>query len=212
MPKVKWTVEKVSEGFKLFFNEYGKYPTANEIDDYEFLPTSRQIQRSFGGLISLRKIIGLPIEDYASGSERSKVAQYLNRRGRSCEYTVLDLLQRNFKEHFIHIERPVNVNFNMNSKDRFDFYVYANPVNFAIDVFATRDIRCFIKVMNIKEKKYKNVATRGDCLYFVYFSSYDLKSKINGWLSRKRASLPDNWKILNFDQFKEELVIYTGRD
>ncbi|MFH0969597.1 MAG: hypothetical protein V1804_03765 [Patescibacteria group bacterium] len=216
MPKIKWNLEKVREGFKKFHEEYGRYPTSNEIDDFKHLPSARQIQRSLGGLVSLRKEIGLSVENYSSGEERSKISTDLGKRGKNCEYLVYDFLKGIFKESFVHVERPISICSDMNSEDwgrnRFDFYVYAKPNNFAVDVFGTRDFRCFLKVMNIKEGKYKMTKKmkRGEWLYFVYFSDFNLKDRINLWLSRKRELMPANWKILNFDEFKEEIRSYKS--
>ncbi|MES2971937.1 MAG: hypothetical protein V4702_06475 [Patescibacteria group bacterium] len=49
-PKGIWTIEEIKAGFEAFVKDYGRYPTALEIDAYEFLPSSRSLQRSYGGL------------------------------------------------------------------------------------------------------------------------------------------------------------------
>jgi len=210
MFEIKWTLEKIRDGFEKFFEEYKRYPTAYDIDDSKYLPSSRQIQRSFGGLVSLRKKLGLPVENYTTGKERSETASDINKRGRSYEYITYELLRNFFQEIFIHIERPVNINFNMNSKDRFDFYVYAKPNNFAIDVFGTQDIRHLINTMNLKEKKYEKSLREGEWLYFVYFSNFNLRDNIDIWLSRRGKTMPTNWKILNWDDLKEEIKKYKS--
>ncbi|OHA45886.1 MAG: hypothetical protein A3A80_04405 [Candidatus Terrybacteria bacterium RIFCSPLOWO2_01_FULL_44_24] len=45
-----WDLEKIKQGFDLFYKENGRYPTTFDVDDYKYLPSSRQIQRNFGGL------------------------------------------------------------------------------------------------------------------------------------------------------------------
>ena len=50
-----WTKENILNGLRKFFDDTGRYPTATEIDQNEYLPSSRQIQRAFGGLRNLRK-------------------------------------------------------------------------------------------------------------------------------------------------------------
>jgi hypothetical protein len=47
--KEVWTKENLIDGFKKFFDEHQRYPIAEEIDDSEYLPSSRQIQRASGG-------------------------------------------------------------------------------------------------------------------------------------------------------------------
>lgn len=179
-----WTLEKTKEGFEKFYEEFERYPMANEVDDFDYLPSSRQIQRNFGGLVSLRRSLGLSIENYGEGASRSKIATHVNERGVAFEIEVRDYLQEKFNDPFVHIERPVH----MNSKDRFDFYVYAKPMNFAIDVFGTTDIRCLIKVMNMKEARYRkvNILKENEKLYFIYFSDFDLKNRIGEWMKSKR--------------------------
>jgi len=198
-----WTLEKVKEGFAKFYADFGRYPTSNEVDDFDYLPSARQIQRNWGGLIPLRKQIGLDIESYGSGEARSKIALNINDRGRKLGIIVRDYLQEKFGEPFVHIERPVH----MNSKDRFDFYVYAKPKNFAIDVFGTTDIRCLIKVMNMKESRYKkdNILKNGEFLYFIYFSEYELREDIEKWIIRKKNKFLPNWKLINFNSFKKDI-------
>lgn len=203
-----WTLEKTKEGFEKFHEEFGRYPKANEVDDFDYLPSARQIQRNFGGLVLLRKNMGLDIEDYSSGESRSKIATRINKRGVGFEIEVRDYLQEKFKDPFVHIERPVH----MSSKDRFDFYVYAKPVNFAIDVFGTTDIRCLIKVMNMKEVRYRkiNMLKDDEKLYFIYFSEFDLKDRILEWVARKKLKFPENWKLLTFDEFKKEILYFSS--
>lgn len=203
----KWTIAKIKDGFDKFFNENNRYPTANEIDDFAYLPSSRQIQRAWGGLVQLRKSLGLPIENYCAGETRSKTAAEINKRGKDFEILVRNYLWEKFSEPFVHIERPLS----NSSKDRFDFYVYAKPKNFAIDVFATSDIRILIKIMNIKEKKYRktNILRGDEYLYFIYFSENNLSDAINKWVNRRKGDLPSNWKILDFENFKNEITAYN---
>ena len=205
-----WTLEKVKEGFDKFFKEYGRYPTSNEVDDFDYLPSARQIQRIWGGLVPLRKQLGLSVESYGRGSSRSKMAIGFVARGKKLEIIVRDFLQAKFKEPFVHIERPVHES----SKDRFDFYVYAKPKNFAIGVFGAGDIRKAIKNINMNENRYvkDNILGVDEMLYFIYFSEYDLKDRLNEWLSRKKKKFSENWKLVTFDEFKKEIGGYGSYD
>lgn len=55
---MKWDKEKIKEGFENFYKENGRLPTAPEVDNLDYLPSSRTIQRSFGGLQKIRKDLG----------------------------------------------------------------------------------------------------------------------------------------------------------
>lgn len=207
-----WTLAKVRDGFEKFYKLYNRYPTAYDVDDFDFLPSSRQIQRKFGGLVNLRKELGLNIENYSEGETRSNKVASFNIRGRKYENTIFNLLKEKFDEKFIHIEKPTIKDLSekeYNSKDRYDFYVYAKPSNFAVDVFGTEDERGVLKIINIKEKKYKK-ADMSEDLYFVYFGNNVNKNKIDRWLDYKGSNFPSNWKILDSDDFKNELLKYSS--
>lgn len=204
MFKEKWTLEKVRFGFDKFYELYSRYPTAYDVDDFDFLPSSRQIQRRFGGLLNLRKELGLKIENYSRGEERSKIALRVNKEGKNCESTVFDLLKLSFDEKFIHIEKPISSDY----KNRCDFYVFAKPENFLIDVFSTNDVRNLVKIMNIKEKSYGKADIKEN-LYFVYFGEVD-KAKMSQWLLNKRIKIPSNWIIICFNDFKREVLKYSS--
>lgn len=208
----EWTLEKVRTGFENFFNLHNRYPTTYDVDDFDMLPSSRQIQRKFGGLVSLRRKLGLEVEHYNYGEERSiKVANF-NTRGRKYENVIFNLLKNNFDEKFIHIEKPT-IQFKntseYNSKDRYDFYVYAKPSNFAIDVFGTDDVRGLVKILNIKEKKYRKT-TSLEKLYFVYFGNNINREKLENWMRNKKNKFPTNWHIYDVDEFKKELANYSS--
>lgn len=209
--KVEWTLENIKSGFERFYDIHGRYPNAYDVDDFDFLPSARQIQRRFGGLVNLRAKLGLEIKSYSCGKERSDKVSFFNKRGIKCENAMLDVLRKHFDEKFIHIEKPTNKEGtdSYDSKDRYDFYVYAKPNDFAIDVFATDDIRRLIKIMNIKEKKYRRISSDAD-LYFVYCGEGVDGSKLIEWLKNRRTELPSKWMIVDSDNFENELKNYSS--
>src|SRR5437870_8408763 len=85
LTKSPWTKENLLSGLNKFYSEFGRYPTALEIDTYEYLPTSRHIQRAFGGLVRLRSELGLEIADYTKGQTRSAMATLIGQRGNKLE-------------------------------------------------------------------------------------------------------------------------------
>jgi len=116
-----WTAEKIKDSLERFNCENGHYPTVTEIDQTSYLPSSRQIQRRFGGLKCFRKTSGYSITDFSSGKERSKIAGRSGKTGRSGEKIVEKMLVDHFGEEFVHIEKIWG-----QTKQRLDFYVY-NP-------------------------------------------------------------------------------------
>lgn len=74
-----WTSEQLKIGFLKFYELHGHYPTSHEVDAFEFLPSSRSMQRRFGGLVEVRKALELKSSpDFRTGtysSERAKKNQ-----------------------------------------------------------------------------------------------------------------------------------------
>ena len=66
-----------------------------------------------------------------------------------------------------------------------------------------------IKILNIKEKKYRKVIT-SENLYFIYFGDNVNTKKVDSWLVNKHNRLPENWYILDLDDFKKEVTNYTS--
>lgn len=202
----KWTKEKIQEGFDKFFTENGRYPTALEIDAYGFLPSSRQIQRAFGGLVKLRQDLGLEITNFGIGNERSKIATIVNHRGRNLEKKVEQVLIEHFGEHFVHIEKPLNkyyiggANSDQNNKFRADFFVYAKNYQFCIDVFYASNWYNFVNIMNIKKPNYTGLKID------VYLVNMNDGLQLTGeriatYKKKRLTQLEPNIRIMNQDIF-----------
>ena len=54
----QWTAEKIKEGFDRFIKEKGRLPKSAEIDELNYLPNRKFIERNFGGLEKLRGELG----------------------------------------------------------------------------------------------------------------------------------------------------------
>ncbi|HEX8974865.1 MAG TPA: hypothetical protein VF817_05315 [Patescibacteria group bacterium] len=201
----QWTLEKVKEGFEKFLQINGRYPAAYDIDDCEFLPSSRQIQRIFGGLVNLRKTFSLPIENYTKGQEGSEKAIRINETGKRCELLIFELLKDRFDEKFVHIEKPLDRAY----KNRYDFYVYAKPFNFAVDVFSTDDSRSLVNIMNLKAKKYQRSINHKEKLYFVCFEDNLDWKRVEKWLANRKNPFPKNWAVMDTDLFEKEILKYA---
>jgi hypothetical protein len=148
-----WTLENIADGFKKFFADEGRYPTADEVDAFDFLPTSRQIQRAFGGLRELRAKLNLHILDYGCGESRSKIAHEVNFRSNLGEREIERSLIEKFGEYFVHVEKLIK-----KGKSRADFVVYAKNYTFAVDVFHPRSLLNLKKIVNIKQDKYESIS------------------------------------------------------
>lgn len=130
--KILWTKEKINEAFQKFINENGYMPTAREIDELPYLPSSRQLQRKFGGLPKIRENLGYKDIHLGKGVYRSKIANAVGKRGRLNELKLEKILKDIFGEPFVHAEKRYGI-----SGMRLDFYVYCPTGNFGVDIFET---------------------------------------------------------------------------
>jgi len=93
-----WTSNKIKDGFERFIKENGRLPLAPEIDLLDYLPSSRQIQKKFGGLEKLRHQLGYKDTHFGKGAYRSAIATRVNHRGRNEELSLEKVLREIFGE------------------------------------------------------------------------------------------------------------------
>jgi hypothetical protein len=188
--KGEWTIEKIKEGFDRFLLENGRLPIAPEIDSLDYLPSSRQIQRKFGGLEKLRTIIGYTDTHFGRGSFRREISNKTGVKGRSTEIELEKILKEKFGEVFVHTEKIFE-----DLKYRVDFYVYSPDGNFGVDVFYTETMRDLQKNINIKINKYQKFP----CQLFLVVGNDEFKQEsLNEYMANKRKSLPQNTTIFAF--------------
>jgi hypothetical protein len=174
-----WTVENLKDGLQYFFDQNKRYPTVKEVDVFEYLPTSRTIQRSFGGMVELRKILGLntPL-NHTSGETSANVAREADNRAKQYEEKLYFELITKIPEVRVHehkIIRPGNT--------AADFFIYRTDTDgIVIDLFYAMDMHSLAGIINIKMKKYLDVKHP---VYFVLvgnfqISQYEIDEKV-GW-------------------------------
>lgn len=184
-PKTKWVLEKIKAGFDDFYAKNGRWPTALEIDSHAILPSSRQIQRKWGGLKGLRQLLNLPILDYTSGDIRRDTARFIGTRGKDSEANLQKMLIDRFGEVFVHMEKPFNMR-----RNYVDFFVYAKNYSFGVDAFYAIGLKSFQGTIRIKQQSYKNTP------FDVYFVSMNPDiSQIQIETLIKNKKIPFNAKI-----------------
>ncbi len=193
----QWTIEKIKEGFERFRCENGRLPIAPEIDKLDYLPSSRQIQRKFGGLEKLRAVFGYKDTHFGKGSYRSDIANRTNKKGRDAELSLEKILREKFQEVFVHTERIFD-----DSKIRVDFYIYCPDGDFGIDVFYTETMRDLQKNINIKIDKYQKFPHQ---LFFVVANEKFNQKELDEYMSSKKKALPQNSTIVNLQSLFEIL-------
>ncbi len=196
----RWDDNQIIDGFKRFFAEKGHYPTAYEIDDYQHLPSARQLQRR-GGLQVWRAKAGILELHQGKGGNRSRLALQINQRGIITEKEVRTVLQTKFGEICVHDQKLTYED----SKNRFDFVVYHTTGRFGIDIFFSSDARNVNKIINLKIEKY--LKTRIP-IYFLEMNEAIEQTKLDALLKNRKNKLSQNIKTISWTAFKKELDQY----
>lgn len=163
-----WSLENIKIGFDKFIETNGRLPSADEVDMISYLPSSRQIQRRFGGLRTLRAQLGYEDVDFASGANRSNIQKSSRVRANQAEREFYKWLVNRFGEPFVHAEKEYG-----DIRNRADFLVFAKNLTVGIDVFATITIRTLRKNVDIKAKKYTSFPNRLPLLFVVWGEEFN---------------------------------------
>jgi len=194
----RWKREEIEAGFKHFFTEFGRYPTANEIDFYPYLPSVRTIERSFGGLVSFRKATKQEGQnDYRKGVHSSNRALLIGKKSRETETKIYNELVKKFGVEFVHREYL----FTYDARTRADFFVYTANGNFCVDVFFPSDIRNFIGCINSKIGKYAKPDTKHYPIILLNLNDAIDELRIESYLRNRKTSIPPNIMIMTHKAF-----------
>lgn len=194
-----YTLEEIKEGFEKYFIEHGYYPSATEIDLCPYLPSARTIQRSWGGLSNLRRVLQYKETDYREGSRRSNTAIKVNQLAFETENKLESYLVEVFGEVFVHSQKRIDHN-------HVDFFIYTPDKKIAIDVFTYVDLFSYAKNINNKMRTYNNFPHE---IIFVPVGNLLTQTEIESRLLRKKVKLPNNMKVLLIDELKLYLAKYS---
>ena len=208
-PKQKtWRPEELKAGFEEFFKEYGHYPTSQEIDSYQYLPTSRSIQRQHGGLVALRNALGLGgQDDYRSGVHSSERSLKIGRRANETEQVVYVYLCNKFAKEFVHRE----FFFTDDARTRVDFFVYDKEGNFCVDVFYPKDKRNLTGCLNSKLLKYTPERMLPYPTIFLQMNSEITENEMNTMLKNKKKPLLKDQYLMGWEAFEAFCAKRTAR-
>lgn len=196
-----WSKEELLAGLHYFYELNGSFPTAHEIDTFKYLPSSRSIQRSYGGLVKLRsELLPSEIANYTKGSYRSQTAKRTYANGRAYERAFFEYLTSKFKEIAVHehkLIRPGDVSC--------DFFIYMDDnTGVAIDIFYADSIVNLINVVNIKIKRYRLIQPR---TYLVCVGNESITQvAIAAKTSNRQAPLPDHVFLVSEEYFKDVVI------
>ena len=193
-----WTLEELHAGLEQFETEQGHYPTASEVDSYEYLPSARSVERRFGGLVALRQTLRLSGQtDFRSGEHSTRRAHIINERARRIEQAVYEYLTNRFGKEFVHREYF----FVDDARTRSDFFVYSARDNFCVDVFYPSDRRNLIGCINMKLKKYEPGAMRQFPIIFLQMNDAISEEMLEGVVARKKKKFGTDQVLVGWGGF-----------
>ncbi|OGF68851.1 hypothetical protein A3H65_03680 [Candidatus Giovannonibacteria bacterium RIFCSPLOWO2_02_FULL_45_14] len=194
-----WTLEELAAGLGHFYKEHGRYPTATEVDTFPYLPSARSIERSFGGLVSLRQQLNLKTQlDFRSGAHSSERAHKINKRGHETEQIVYEFLKKIFGKEFVHREYF----FTDDRRTRADFFVYDTKQGFCTDVFYPNNRRNLIGCLNHKLNKYRSEYMRQYPVIFLQMNNTISQEILDKLLSKKKKALLNGQYLMSWDTFQ----------
>jgi len=191
-----WTQEHIKKGFEKFITANGHLPTASEVDTFEHLPSSRYIQKRFGGLEKLRFELGYTDVHLGKGEFRRSIATEAGERSKMIIEDLQTRLYAQFGADNVDAEKTFL------GKYRVNFYIHTPKGNFAIDIFYADTMRTLQSSVNIKMKKYINFP---DPLYLVVANELLTQRELNAYTQRKKNPFPSCVKLLALKTFTKNL-------
>jgi len=194
-----WTLPELESGLKHFYTVHKQYPTAHEVDAYTYLPSARSIERGFGGLVALRKLLKLGSEhDFRAGIHSSKRAHTINARAHETEQKVYEFLHKRFGKEFVHRE----FFFTDDKRTRLDFFVHDSEQGFCIDVFYPKDRRNLIGCLNSKLLKYKAEYMSQYPVIFLQMNEDINQDALNKLIQNKKKQWLVGQHLMSWDTFQ----------
>lgn len=196
-----WAKKELLAGLQHFQRLHGRFPTAQEIDSFPYLPSSRSIQRAYGGLVALRKeLLPQEIANYTTGVHRSEKAHIAYTNSRNYEDTFYKYLIDNFAEIAVHehkVIRPGSVSS--------DFYIYLSPnTGIVVDIFYADSLRNLVNVVNIKLKRYVLISQE---TYLVVVGNEAIDAgELVAKMGNKKHPLPRHISVLTEHEFKALVI------
>jgi hypothetical protein len=194
----KWSMDQIKAGLEHFKDLNGRYPSSREIDNFDYLPSARSIQRTHKGLVNLRTSLGFDesMVNQTKGTIRSNKAKstYANSVDHELEfynYLISKIPEVRVHEH--KILRPGHV--------CCDFFIYtSNTKGFAIDIFYAQDLFTLQRIIPIKLKRYRGLRCK---VYFVLVGNDSIfQEEIDKMLNNRKTKLPEHIEVITEKVFK----------
>jgi hypothetical protein len=194
-----WSKEELKAGLEHFYVQYKHYPSAPEIDGYSYLPSARTIERSFGGVVKIRKLLRLNGQhDLRTGVHSSERALKIKKRSHTIEHEVYEFLIKIFGKEFVHREYF----FLDDKRTRADFFVYDEGNGFCVDVFYPSDKRNLLGCLNSKLAKYNCIYMQQYPVIFLQMNKDIDQGSLNKILKNKINKLSKHQELMSWETFE----------
>lgn len=195
-----WKLEELRAGFENFYTNNKHYPTAPEIDASPYLPSARTIERSFGGLVELRKALGLNTQtDLREGVHSSKRARTINLQANKATREVSEYLVKRFGADSVHSE----YSFFDDKRTRVDFFIKDKSVGFCVEVLCPSGRRNLIGCINNKLARYQSQQMSQLPVIFLQMNKELDQELLDNVIKNKQKKLSAKQHLFSLDTFKE---------
>lgn len=172
--------------------ELRREPTVLDIDQCEYMPSARTIQRRLGGVVKLRN------RDLRTGKDRADTLMAVRERWEESTSHFDSLLKEKFEEKDIHYERPITVG----GLKRTDYYIWGFG---SIDIFYPSQFHGLRGCVQHKLKKYKGLKDSRFPIYFVCLNAEFSQETINKMIANKKQKVPKFIHVLTLAEFQKIL-------
>lgn len=197
----KWSLENVAKGIQDFYNQYNRYPTANDFDSYSNLPSARHIQRKFHGLKKLRETLKLKEKDFSTGAHSRERGELIAERQKRIKNGLYNFLLKKLGKKSILRDFALTDD----ARTNVDFKLRNEAQNCALDVFYSKDDRTLIGCINGKQKKFLGDIYFTEPVLFLSMNKDIGQERINKLVARKKNKLQSNHYILAWEGFESFL-------
>lgn len=195
-----WTAEDIKEGLDRFYAEYKKFPTSTEIDSYKYLPSSKTIQRRFGGLIVFRsthKVKGQA--DFRSGEHSRQRAFKISKRAHLMEAKVYKYLQNVFGREFVRRKYF----FTNDKRTRADFFVYDSDKGFCVDLLHPSSRQNLVGCLNRKLDKQLDKYVSRYPLIYLQMNDEIKQDVLDEVIKSKKRKLQEGQYLMSWGTFQD---------
>lgn len=211
----KYTLKTAVDSITKLKDELKREPTIQEIDQCDYTPSARQIQRRWGGIKGLRLSAGFQTNDHTKGDTRSNLAKIINDRANKYHLKYVDKLFKKYhdkngtttsviREFAYQQWLPAdgyykNIACDVAIDDRPNSHITL------IDFFYPQDTYSFGGCVRMKRSKLnKNPISLYDCTYSVVFVC--MNPAFNQDVIDTHSSNKDDIKILSLKTFEDKFL------